>query len=241
MLKVNQEADGKAAGDSSSPKGGREPPLIEQIGNQLSRDILQGHYQPGERIRETEVAERLEVSRAPIREALRSLERDGLVEMTAWRGARVIDPPLREVTVMFDLLGAVFGVVARQAADRSSDAQLQTWSRHVDQIESAVEKNEMLTVIDTAYRAGTALGHICGSQSAQGMLYRVGKTAYWLHRFLLPAPMNWRCQLVKHYRRLEAVLHERDGARAERGAIQIVRHTSRWIARNHPERHSGGS
>lgn len=219
-------------------EGVREPPLIEQISNQLSRDILQGRYGPGERIRETEVSSRLEVSRAPVREALRSLERDGLVEMVAWRGARVIDPPLAEITVIFDLLGAVFGVVACQAAKRSSDEQLQYWSRHVNKIESVAEQSEMVTLIDTAYRAGTALGHICGSRSAQDMLYRVGKTAYWLHCFLLPAPMNWRLQLVKRYRRLERVLHERDGPRAERSAIQIVRHTSRWIARNHPERDS---
>lgn len=214
---------------------GRAPPLIEQISNELSRDILAGRYKPGDRIRETEVAERLEVSRAPVREALRALEMDGLVELTAWRGARVINPSLPEILAIFDLLAAVFGVVARLAAENASDEELAHWAGHIDRMEAMVEDDDVLRLVNAAYRAGTLIGHVCGSSRAGGMLYRAGKTAYWLHRFLLPTPVRWRRQLMGKYRKLQRALENRDGARAERAAIQIVRHIRRWIERNHPD------
>lgn len=224
------------ASDSDEPRAlGRAPPLIERISNQLSRDILGGRYQPGDRIRETEVAARLNVSRAPVREALLALEQDGLVEVIPWRGARVIDPSLKEVLAIFDLLAAVFGVVARLAAENASDEEIRHWADHIDQLEGIVDNGEMVHMIDAVYRAGTLIGHVCGSPRAGGALYRIGKTAYWLHRFLLPAPMRWRRQILARYRKLQTHLEQRDGVKAERAAIQIVRHSHRWIERNHPD------
>lgn len=225
----------RKSSNASAAHAGREPPLIEQISNQLSREILAGQYGPGDRIREPQVAARLGVSRAPIREALRSLERDGLVELTAWRGARVIDPPLSEILAIFDVLGAVFGVVVRHAVVNASAEDLAHWCRHIDRMEKMIEQPDMLALIDAAYRAGTLSGHICGSETAGGMLYRVGKTAYWLHRFLLPAPVPWREQMLKRYRALQEALLARDADRAERAAVQVVRHSRRWIEKHHPE------
>lgn len=216
-----------SADTSASP--GREPPLIEQISNQLSRDILAGRYGPGDRIREPEVAARLGVSRAPVREALRYLEQEGLVELTAWRGARVINPPLSEIAALFDLLGAVFGVVARLAARNTGETEIAHWCEYIDRMEQAGRDSSMLEVIDLAYRAGTYLGHVCGSERAGSMLYRIGKTTHWLHRYLVPAPARERQQAVNRYRKLATALCNRDEDRAERAAKQIVKHTQQFV------------
>lgn len=206
----------------------RDPPLIERISNQLSRDILEGRYGPGDRIREPEVAARLGVSRAPVREALRALEQDGLVELTAWRGARVINPPLSEIASLFDLLGAIFGVVARLAVRNCTPEQIEHWIGYVDRMDD-VGRRDMLELIDIAYRAGTYLGHVCGSERAGNLLYRVGKTAHWLHRYLVPAPARARQQAIGRYRKLAAALSERNEERAEQAARRIVHHTSRLV------------
>ena len=55
--------------------------------------ILGGHYAPGDRLGEVELAETLNVSRTPVREALRRLEAEGLVEVTTNKGARVVGIP----------------------------------------------------------------------------------------------------------------------------------------------------
>ena len=59
----------------------------EQIAKQLGQDILQGRYAPGQRVGEQAVAEAFALSRGPVRDALRILERQGLVEIRPRRGA----------------------------------------------------------------------------------------------------------------------------------------------------------
>jgi hypothetical protein len=65
--------------------------LSEQIAGYLRVQIIRGELAPGERILEAKLAETMEVSRGPIREALRSLEKTRLIELTPRRGARVTE------------------------------------------------------------------------------------------------------------------------------------------------------
>ena len=64
-------------------------PLREVVFNTLRDDILRGELEPGERLMEIHLAEKLGVSRTPVREAIRKLELEGLVKMIPRRGAVV--------------------------------------------------------------------------------------------------------------------------------------------------------
>ena len=64
-------------------------PLRDVVFNTLRQAILKGELKPGERLMEIALAERLGVSRTPIREAMRKLEQEGLVVMIPRRGAQV--------------------------------------------------------------------------------------------------------------------------------------------------------
>ncbi|MGZ6378497.1 MAG: GntR family transcriptional regulator, partial [Candidatus Limnocylindrales bacterium] len=66
--------------------------LSDQVKDRLLQAILEGRYPPGARIVETRVARELGTSQAPVREALRDLEALGVVEIHAFRGARVRHP-----------------------------------------------------------------------------------------------------------------------------------------------------
>ena len=68
--------------------------LPEQIAARLAERIVSGAYAPGQRILEQAVAEEFAVSRGPVREALRLLEKDGLVMILARRGAQVTNPSI---------------------------------------------------------------------------------------------------------------------------------------------------
>ena len=78
--------------------------LSDQVKDRLLQAILEGRYPPGARIVETQVARELGTSQAPVREALRDLEGLGVVETTAFRGARVrrpsTDEPLEAVETL---------------------------------------------------------------------------------------------------------------------------------------------
>jgi DNA-binding GntR family transcriptional regulator len=71
--------------------------LPEQIASRLSERIVSGAYEPGQRIMEQALAQEFAVSRGPVREALRILERDGLVTILPRRGAIVTDLSVDEV------------------------------------------------------------------------------------------------------------------------------------------------
>lgn len=77
--------------------------LAHDIADDLRRLIEHGHYKPGAPLRQEEIAGRLGVSRIPVREALRLLERDGLVAVHANRGAFVTQHDEEAVAELFDV------------------------------------------------------------------------------------------------------------------------------------------
>src|SRR5262249_386158 len=83
--------------DPKKPDRRANGSLAEQIANRLRRAILDGEFEPGERIRQEPIAARLGVSRSPVREALPVLAGDGLVTQRPDVGARVARLDLREL------------------------------------------------------------------------------------------------------------------------------------------------
>lgn len=96
----------------------REPVISEVATAEIRAAILEGTLVPGSRIRQEELAARLGVSRAPIRQALLVLEREGLVQIERWRGAIVapLDPEF--ITDIYEFRGAVDAYVAGTLAAR---------------------------------------------------------------------------------------------------------------------------
>ena len=80
--------------------------------------ILTGAYGPDERLIEEQLAERLGVSRTPVRQALTMLEAEGLVEITPNRGATVCSFSIEDVWDIYDLRAVLEGHAARRAAGR---------------------------------------------------------------------------------------------------------------------------
>jgi DNA-binding GntR family transcriptional regulator len=75
---------------SIRPPGGPETwSLAEQIASQLAEMIIKGDYEPGSRVHETAVSSRFKVSRGPVREALRLLEKEGLITILPARSSPI--------------------------------------------------------------------------------------------------------------------------------------------------------
>lgn len=90
----------------------------------LREAIRDGRYAPGARVRETEVAKWLEVSRTPVREALRRLQTDGLLVFEPWRGVVVASLDHQQVVELYAVRQALEGAAARLAAQHASDSEL---------------------------------------------------------------------------------------------------------------------
>ncbi|MDB5654774.1 MAG: GntR family transcriptional regulator, partial [Tardiphaga sp.] len=90
----------------------------EELRLQLADDIVRGVLRPGAALDETEIAKRFEVSRTPVREALRQLAASGLVDSRAHRGAFVAQPSLERLTGMFEAMAELEALCAGLAAER---------------------------------------------------------------------------------------------------------------------------
>lgn len=102
------------------PRRLRTISITEQITEQLCLEILNGRRKAGERIGEEDVAAYFGVSRAPVREAIRNLERRGLAEVFPRRGAFVKAFSVEDIADVLEVRGVMFGLAARLCAEGRS-------------------------------------------------------------------------------------------------------------------------
>ncbi len=95
----------------------------EELRQQLSDEIVRGVLPPGAPLDETELAQRFNVSRTPVREALRQLTASGLIESRPHRGAVVAQPSIERLTGMFEAMAELEALCAGLAAERMPAVQ----------------------------------------------------------------------------------------------------------------------
>ena len=117
--------------------------LSDQVKDRLLQAILEGRYAPGARIVETRVAREFGTSQAPVREALRDLEGLGVVETTAFRGARVRRPTAAELLEAFAVRAELESLGARLAIPRLTDADLAELDRYVAEMQTAADSGDV--------------------------------------------------------------------------------------------------
>jgi DNA-binding GntR family transcriptional regulator len=129
--------------------------LSDLVKDRLLQEILAGNYPPGARIVETRVARELGTSQAPVREALRDLEAIGVVEITAFRGARVRHPTKAQLLEAYGIRAELESLGARLAMPRMSDADLEELQGYVDEMQRAADTGDTHAeaVVDVKFHA----------------------------------------------------------------------------------------
>ncbi len=97
----------------------------EELRLQLADEIVRGRLAPGAALDETDIARRFNVSRTPVREALRQLAASGLVEARAHRGAVVAQPSIERLGGMFEAMAELEALCSSLAAERMTPAERQ--------------------------------------------------------------------------------------------------------------------
>lgn len=98
--------------------------LHEQVANRLRQMLVEGRIAPGAKLNERELCEVLEVSRTPLREAIKMLAAEGLVELLPNRGAIAVELTEQDVRQTFELMAGLEGFSGELAAQRITDAEL---------------------------------------------------------------------------------------------------------------------
>jgi DNA-binding GntR family transcriptional regulator len=131
--------------------------LRDHIGQRIKSAILGGVFRPGERLVETTIAEQLDVSRAPVREALSALEQEGIVAHIPRRGYFVVEFTDKDIEEVYDLRLLLEVEALRRAIDRASQEELAELQGLVDDLSRAAmnkDDPETIVALDMAFHEG---------------------------------------------------------------------------------------
>ena len=109
----------------------------------IRRRIVEGDYRPGERLVEQRVAEELEVSRTPVREAFRMLQAEGVVVAEPNRGARVRSLTAADVSDVYELRARLEAMAAELAAERATPEEQGGLAAAEDEFAAAVSAADL--------------------------------------------------------------------------------------------------
>ncbi len=123
-------------------------PLRDVVFNTLRDAILTGKLVPGERLMENQLAEKLGVSRTPVREALRMLELENLVELVPRKGAQVLDMSEKDIINILEVRSALEGLATSVACKKMSKEDLQQLKNMEVDFEKAVAENDVERFVD---------------------------------------------------------------------------------------------
>lgn len=98
--------------------------LHDQVAGRLRQMLVEGQIAPGAKLNERELSEVLEVSRTPLREAIKMLAAEGLVELLPNRGAIAVELTEDDVRHTFEVMAGLEGLSGELAAQRITDAEL---------------------------------------------------------------------------------------------------------------------
>jgi DNA-binding GntR family transcriptional regulator len=118
--------------------------LADEVADRIRAAIFTGSYAPGEQLREVELATALDVSRGPVREALRLLEREGLVHVAWHRGATVTTLSARDVAELDSLRGVLEELAVREVGTHATDDDFAAIDRAADAMRRALDPHEMV-------------------------------------------------------------------------------------------------
>lgn len=177
----------------------------------LVADIRAGLLRPGDRLTETDLADRLGISRTPVREAIRQLESDGLVTHVPRVGVTVRRLDYAEITELYEMRAVLEGTAARFAARAASEVELSELGAITAEMRKAPDA---ATLYDANRQFHTVLLNAARNRFLVKAVEAVQKTLL----ILGPSTMEESAraaEAIAEHDRIIAALHARDGAAAE--------------------------
>ena len=191
--------------------------LPAQIANQLRRDILRGALRPGMSIKERDNADKMGVSRTPLREAIRILATEGLVELRPARSPIVAMPSIKQITDEVEVLLAVEKLSGELACARATQDEVDALAAIVQVMADTFDTVDAVEMFEIDMSFHTALAQ-AAHNDALADIHGTYLARLWRSRFLAAIQRRNRERVVDHHGQIVAALRARD-ATAIRAAI----------------------
>src|SRR5436309_2710116 len=191
---------------------------VERVRAHLERGILEGLLKPGERLVEQEICRRVGCGRSPVREALRLLTAEGLVEVHPRRGARVSQITAREVRDTFEVFEALETLGTRLAARHIGPRHVRSFGRVLDAMRRSVGDGDLRGYFRLNARFHWTIYAASGNRTLARLLLNLGKQITRFRFAALSAPGRMAASLREHRALARALV-----ARDERAALKLSR------------------
>jgi len=199
----------------------RSATLSEQAVHSISAAIDRGELKPGDRLVEAQLAEQFQISRGPLREALRVLEAQGLVERNGTAGSFVSNPSRDNVAHAIILRGTIEGLGARFAATGDHSVILPALERAYEDMARAAAEDDRTSFFDAHRTFHMTLCEATGSPLLR-QLNEIVRAQIELHVRRIGWPdIGYERMLANHRRFIESV-ESRDPGKAEATIRNII-------------------
>ena len=142
-------------------------PAYEEIKQKLKEEIIKGTLRGGDRITIEEVAERFHTSCMPAREAIKSLQTEGLIELIPRRGARIKDIDAKNICNLYDVIIAIETMITVEAAKKCTEKDLAEWLMICDVYDDLVKRGEYRQAYSTNRRLHEFHFDLAGNNTAR--------------------------------------------------------------------------
>ncbi len=215
------EAGGLGAVHAGLPRFEGPEPLPVRVSNYIRDAILAGHLAQGARLREIELAQKLGISRSPLREAFRILESEGLLEVVPRKGVFVVKTSPEEAQEVYEVRSLIEGYGARLAASRIQEQELERMRRLLAQMRRVSLDNRYWDYQATSLEFHDTFMKASGNRKLFALY---AQTRKFLLRIQALAPGEHRVsqESVEEHSRILKALEKRDPDAAEAAARRHV-------------------
>lgn len=197
--------------------------LTDQVAARLRTLLVEGHIAPGAKLNERVLAEQLRVSRTPLREAIKLLAQEGLVDLLPNRGAVAIQLTEADIVHSFEVLAGLEAMSGELAAQRITDAALSELRAKHHEMLAAFERRDL----SAYYRLNAAIHAGINQAAANPVLAatygRINARVQSLRFRTNQDEAKWRTAVQEHSQMMQA-LNERDGAALARLLTDHLQH-----------------
>lgn len=184
-------------------------PLRDLVFNTLRQAILTGELKPGERLMEIHLADKLGVSRTPIREAIRKLELEGLVTMIPRRGAEVAQITEKSMSDVLEIRRTLDALCTQLACDRITEDDLNALKKACDHFEQCVAGKDAKKIAQADVALHDIILQATGNQRLIQMVNNLAEQMY-RYRFEYIKDSSQHQRLVEEHRVIYKSILEKD-------------------------------
>ena len=191
-------------------------PLRDVVFNTLRQAILKGELEPGERLMEIQLADRLGVSRTPIREAIRKLELEGLVLMIPRKGAEVAKISEKSLRDVLEVRRSLEELAIELACQRMSDSDIEDLELAQNAFREAVTAGDAMTIAETDEHYHDIIYNGTGNNRLVQILNNLREQMY-RYRLEYIKDVSQHVRLIEEHEEIYRCISSRDkdaGARA---------------------------